>query len=145
MLRVALCLVKMEGVPAVPIDDVEKLVADHYDKVRYSNYSKEMMTAELVAMKAEGKCVAFLPVSVKAGATFITGQSKAQGGYEAEAVGTGEAVRARLLEHAICRAINDKEKVEEMRFCAAGSTGICLLYTSPSPRDGLLSRMPSSA
>ena len=25
------------------------------------------------------------------------------------------------------------------------STGFCLLYTSPSPRDGLLSRMPSSA
>ena len=24
-------------------------------------------------------------------------------------------------------------------------THICLLYTSPSPRDGLLSRMPSSA
>ena len=27
----------------------------------------------------------------------------------------------------------------------AGHYGICLLYTSPSPRDGLLSRMPSSA
>ena len=26
-----------------------------------------------------------------------------------------------------------------------GVIGICLLYTSPSPRDGLLSRMPSSA
>ena len=25
------------------------------------------------------------------------------------------------------------------------SSGACLLYTSPSPRDGLLSRMPSSA
>ena len=25
------------------------------------------------------------------------------------------------------------------------STNVCLLYTSPSPRDGLLSRMPSSA
>ena len=25
------------------------------------------------------------------------------------------------------------------------SIGSCLLYTSPSPRDGLLSRMPSSA
>ena len=25
------------------------------------------------------------------------------------------------------------------------SSSICLLYTSPSPRDGLLSRMPSSA
>ena len=26
-----------------------------------------------------------------------------------------------------------------------GGSGFCLLYTSPSPRDGLLSRMPSSA
>ena len=26
-----------------------------------------------------------------------------------------------------------------------GRNGVCLLYTSPSPRDGLLSRMPSSA
>ena len=26
-----------------------------------------------------------------------------------------------------------------------GQFGSCLLYTSPSPRDGLLSRMPSSA
>ena len=28
---------------------------------------------------------------------------------------------------------------------AAGRIDDCLLYTSPSPRDGLLSRMPSSA
>ena len=28
---------------------------------------------------------------------------------------------------------------------ASGSSYACLLYTSPSPRDGLLSRMPSSA
>ena len=28
---------------------------------------------------------------------------------------------------------------------AIGCAGGCLLYTSPSPRDGLLSRMPSSA
>ena len=27
----------------------------------------------------------------------------------------------------------------------AGGFAFCLLYTSPSPRDGLLSRMPSSA
>ena len=26
-----------------------------------------------------------------------------------------------------------------------GDSDTCLLYTSPSPRDGLLSRMPSSA
>ena len=28
---------------------------------------------------------------------------------------------------------------------ATAEIGVCLLYTSPSPRDGLLSRMPSSA
>ena len=28
---------------------------------------------------------------------------------------------------------------------ARGQAILCLLYTSPSPRDGLLSRMPSSA
>ena len=32
---------------------------------------------------------------------------------------------------------------EFARFCMLWMT--CLLYTSPSPRDGLLSRMPSSA
>ena len=31
------------------------------------------------------------------------------------------------------------------RVILAGHTDTCLLYTSPSPRDGLLSRMPSSA
>ena len=29
--------------------------------------------------------------------------------------------------------------------CVLAIAGVCLLYTSPSPRDGLLSRMPSSA
>ena len=33
-----------------------------------------------------------------------------------------------------------------LEFAPQGATNtICLLYTSPSPRDGLLSRMPSSA
>ena len=36
---------------------------------------------------------------------------------------------------------------EACLFCGAGLVHLntCLLYTSPSPRDGLLSRMPSSA
>ena len=34
---------------------------------------------------------------------------------------------------------------EEKTFLKIASDDICLLYTSPSPRDGLLSRMPSSA
>ena len=36
-------------------------------------------------------------------------------------------------------------KVEEDLKASADIFTICLLYTSPSPRDGLLSRMPSSA
>ena len=35
--------------------------------------------------------------------------------------------------------------VQLMPETQAAQTEICLLYTSPSPRDGLLSRMPSSA
>ena len=36
--------------------------------------------------------------------------------------------------------------VERIVFSSTAATyGDCLLYTSPSPRDGLLSRMPSSA
>ncbi|GAB5887499.1 hypothetical protein JMUB7554_27820 [Staphylococcus aureus] len=30
-------------------------------------------------------------------------------------------------------------------FCCGGQVSICLLYTSPSPRDTERSRMPSSA
>ena len=35
--------------------------------------------------------------------------------------------------------------LHSFRFDCSFQTWICLLYTSPSPRDGLLSRMPSSA
>ena len=36
--------------------------------------------------------------------------------------------------------------IEVVVVAAADVVGlVCLLYTSPSPRDGLLSRMPSSA
>ena len=40
-----------------------------------------------------------------------------------------------------------KEKVEELSFdlVVVGGGMSCLLYTSPSPRDATLSRMPSSA
>ena len=34
---------------------------------------------------------------------------------------------------------------DAVRAAGGGSVNNCLLYTSPSPRDGLLSRMPSSA
>ena len=46
-------------------------------------------------------------------------------------------VRKKILE-----ANNIKFKIEPSNV---DEDSVCLLYTSPSPRDGLLSRMPSSA
>ena len=39
--------------------------------------------------------------------------------------------------------VNNDDKIVIMRSWCTDKD--CLLYTSPSPRDGLLSRMPSSA
>ena len=39
----------------------------------------------------------------------------------------------------------DKAPEERARGITISTAHVCLLYTSPSPRDGLLSRMPSSA
>ena len=41
--------------------------------------------------------------------------------------------------------IRYKHSLKERAIDVAEQICICLLYTSPSPRDGLLSRMPSSA
>ena len=46
----------------------------------------------------------------------------------------------------ITRPESEEIKLFELYSCYLLDQGIsCLLYTSPSPRDGLLSRMPSSA
>ena len=52
----------------------------------------------------------------------------------------GSAVVRRLLRDSDALVFN----LDKLGY-AGDLTGICLLYTSPSPRDGLLSRMPSSA
>ena len=39
----------------------------------------------------------------------------------------------------------DKGFLIDTYYCVKEQDIVCLLYTSPSPRDGLLSRMPSSA
>ena len=63
-------------------------------------------------------------------------KSKAQLYFEK----TGQSVKD--IDNEILRQGRDLEDYVAKRFTEA--TG-CLLYTSPSPRDGLLSRMPSSA
>ena len=41
--------------------------------------------------------------------------------------------------------VTPKEFDAKMTMSGSKVESVCLLYTSPSPRDGLLSRMPSSA
>ena len=49
-----------------------------------------------------------------------------------------------LDENGLCKEFS-YEKTNEKYTTSIQRLGTCLLYTSPSPRDGLLSRMPSSA
>ena len=65
--------------------------------------------------------------------------------YEQGAIpGALHIVRGQLESNVESR-IPDKS-VPVIIHCASGVRSVfCLLYTSPSPRDGLLSRMPSSA
>ena len=45
-----------------------------------------------------------------------------------------------------CACESGKAPLYDYQNCLVKNiVGACLLYTSPSPRDGLLSRMPSSA
>ena len=52
-----------------------------------------------------------------------------------------------LLQNCFCKQIQMSYEFEESPFEIFNMLHMyhCLLYTSPSPRDGLLSRMPSSA
>ena len=50
-----------------------------------------------------------------------------------------------IRERADFRVERIHEIEAEVRHDVIAFTTACLLYTSPSPRDGLLSRMPSSA
>ena len=49
----------------------------------------------------------------------------------------------RMTQYVTEKSNNQKSEKGKMRPVVRNY--ICLLYTSPSPRDGLLSRMPSSA
>ena len=45
----------------------------------------------------------------------------------------------------VAAPVREATGVEHAEAGPIAARGACLLYTSPSPRDGLLSRMPSSA
>ena len=75
--------------------------------------------------------------TVKAGAKYV-GEGTTEHGIRftevtVAAVGKGEDIKLRVL--------STKAGGDTLGSCSKG----CLLYTSPSPRDHHLSRMPSSA
>ena len=59
---------------------------------------------------------------------------------------TGDLTNEGLKEeYEQCKELISKINVEKIIAVSGNHDYSCLLYTSPSPRDGLLSRMPSSA
>ena len=62
------------------------------------------------------------------------------------ALDTPDADTYKKAYEGITARIFPNEKVsDQLKKTVQGFLNCCLLYTSPSPRDGLLSRMPSSA
>ena len=78
-----------------------------------------------------------------------------EAGSEAKDIRMVSSVTGRLLDKGVATTPEywDENMVSQVNFAKAASFCFsnsvqekpCLLYTSPSPRDGLLSRMPSSA
>ena len=59
---------------------------------------------------------------------------------------TAQSLHVGSLLQIMCLRLLQKHGHQPIILLGGGTTRIgCLLYTSPSPRDGLLSRMPSSA
>ena len=71
------------------------------------------------------------------GTVIVCGDSHTatHGAFGALAFGIGTSE----VEHVLATQTLVQKKAKNFRI------NVCLLYTSPSPRDGLLSRMPSSA
>ena len=88
------------------------------------------------------------PGLVFAGATFpIQPAKKVDGGIIVNGrwpFGSG-CMGSSLVAVGVSVPGNGDEVFKQMAVIPRDQITICLLYTSPSPRDGLLSRMPSSA
>ena len=66
------------------------------------------------------------------------------GQTDVSAVGVG-LLGLGVVGSAVAKALLSRDESKEHNIPLALVSAVCLLYTSPSPRDGLLSRMPSSA
>ena len=62
--------------------------------------------------------------------------------FKSESDMGGDTLSGQIVSH---KLIQDLLSISKWVLKPLGELWNCLLYTSPSPRDGLLSRMPSSA
>ena len=103
------------------------------------NLIKYAATAAAVSLLVGGSLQAATLDDVKSAGELKCGISTGVPGFAF----TNDAGDWQGFDPAVCQAVaaavlGDTSKVKY-------TTTTCLLYTSPSPRDGLLSRMPSSA
>ena len=73
---------------------------------------------------------------------LLTGQTTAAGALKP--LGATPVTRAEGFAPGVAQQ-NALAQAAQQQAATQAGLGTCLLYTSPSPRDGLLSRMPSSA
>ena len=74
--------------------------------------------------------------------------------YENRQLRNDQELTDLLVQQKVAQSRRNKQTIKEVARCgnimqcsrnSGTQSKTCLLYTSPSPRDGLLSRMPSSA
>ena len=102
------------------------------------NAKNHALEAEIVAQAGRYKAVTISTNMAGRGTDIVLGGNPVFLARSKSKQGEGSEEYAQLLQE-----LKQQSEVERGKVLEAG--GLCLLYTSPSPRDGLLSRMPSSA
>ena len=102
----------------------------------------ELLALQRAAAAAVGRAEAALGASPAEGLAAqvrseLDAVASAAASWRGEAAALQERVRRKARESVARAAASPADGV--------AAAEVCLLYTSPSPRDGLLSRMPSSA
>ena len=126
------------------LDEDDKLLKDEDLKKRYKNISERRVKLGLLMQHIASEEKIFISEEeINKGILEYTrqhpGQEKQIMEYFEKNPSSLDTIRAPLIEQKVIDSIISKSKTNIIKL------NDCLLYTSPSPRDRSLSRMPSSA